>query len=353
MGEVHPTVMPLRLLEVYHPYLDKEALEEILEDIKVLEIWQTRVSEDELHTRLLVRPEQTDAVIERLGNHFTNREVLRVVVLPVEASLPRPEEPKAPKTEDREGEGRQRVRMPTKDRASVEEIYQDMVEASGLTWSFVTMMVLASIVASVGILLNDVAIIIGSMVIAPLLNPNISLALAATLADGDLARRALITSVAGYLIAFGVGVAFGVAYGVNTGSPQILARTDISLLFVLVALSSGVAGALTTSKGVPGMLIGVMVAVALLPPLVACGLLAGDQHWPEALGAGLLFAMNVVSIKLTSVLTFVLQGISPSAWMEKERARRLVRVAVAVWISLLIAVVVMIVVYERYHDVFF
>jgi uncharacterized hydrophobic protein (TIGR00341 family) len=339
--------MPLRLLEIYHPYLEKETLEEFLKSTEVLGIWQDRLDDDTLFTRIVVRHEHTDDVIETLKAHFTKPEQLRIVILPVEACFPRRDawEEAAREETDQFIPGLRR-RPPS--RTSINELVDDAIEMGGISLTYIVMSILAAIVAAIGILLDDVAIIIGSMVIAPLLSPNITLTLAVTLADWKLGKLALYTSLVGYLISLGIGVLFGAFLDVDTESPQMIARTDFSLLFVVVALAAGVAGALTFTKGASEALVGVMVAVALLPPLVAGGLLMGSEHWAEALGAMLLFAVNVLSIKLAGALTFVAQGVTPYNWLEKEQAKRTTVMGITIWLCLLVLVVVMILLYQRY-----
>jgi uncharacterized hydrophobic protein (TIGR00341 family) len=335
--------MPLRLLEVYHAYLEKENIEEFLKDKEVMGIWQDKLSDTELYTRLIVRQEHVDDVIDTLRSHFHRPEQLKIIIMPVEACFPRREE-----WTSTEGE----VEPPPfrrwhPSRTSIEELYGDATEMAGLSLTYVVMILLAAIVAAVGLLLDDVAVIIGSMVIAPLLGPNIALTLAATLADTKLGKLALFTSILGYILALGVGVLFGVFFEVDTDSPQLLARTDISLLMAIVALAAGVAGAIGFTRGASESLVGVMVAVALLPPLVAGGLLLGSENWTEAIGALLLFAVNVLAIKLSGALTFVFQGVSPSNWLEKEAARRTTIMAISIWLFLLLLVTGAILLYQN------
>ena len=69
-------------------------------------------------------------------------------------------------------------------------------------------------------------------------------------------------------------------------------------------------------------LVGVMVAVALLPPIVASGILMGQCHVLAAVGMLLAFSINVVGINLAAVLTFLAQGISPRTWWEKRKTKK-------------------------------
>ncbi|RLB75251.1 MAG: TIGR00341 family protein [Deltaproteobacteria bacterium] len=217
---------------------------------------------------------------------------------------------------------RRRKRRRKKERRSIEEIYQDIEDSASLSKTYLVLVILASIVAAIGILYNDVAIVMGSMVIAPLLNPNIALALSTTLAESNLAKKAILTSIIGYMIAFSIGVIFGMLMRDEANAYHVISRSNVTLMYILLALSAGITGSLSVTKGVPQALVGVMVAVALLPLLVAGGLLAGSMQLYHALGAILLFMVNVVCINLAGVVTFLAQGITPRKWWEKERRKK-------------------------------
>ena len=78
-----------------------------------------------------------------------------------------------------------------------------------------------------------------------------------------------------------------------------------------------------------------MVAVALLPPLVAAGLFAGSGHFGAAAGALTLVLTNVTCVNLAAMATFLLQGVAPRTWWEAERAKKASRVALVSWLVLL------------------
>jgi uncharacterized membrane protein len=78
----------------------------------------------------------------------------------------------------------------------------------------------------------------------------------------------------------------------------------------------------------------VMVAVSLLPPLVTFGLLLGGGHAAPAIGALSLSLMNLICVNLTGVTTFLMQGIRPASWWEKDRAGKATRIAIALWATL-------------------
>jgi uncharacterized hydrophobic protein (TIGR00341 family) len=309
-----------------------EEIDFLLKESSVLDIWHDELPAGNTITKVLLKTEKTESVLDILQDFF-NKEDLRVVILPVEATLPRPEE-----SEEDEEKGKDK----SPDRISIEELYQKMTRVSKLSKEYLVMAVLASFVAGIGLLKNDMAVIIGSMVIAPLLRPNMALSLATTLADSALAKKAAYTNIVGFTLVLTIGIIMGIIMEVDPSTAQIASRSNVSHYYIFIALATGVAGAYSITTGVAEALVGVMVAVALLPPLVAAGLLYGAQQWVDATGALLLCMVNIVSINLTSILTFIFQGIQPREWWEAKKARKSVKIAVAVWITLLLLLAVLI-----------
>ncbi|MGD9103808.1 MAG: TIGR00341 family protein, partial [Desulfobacterales bacterium] len=188
----------------------------------------------------------------------------------------------------------------------------------------------------------NVAIIIGAMVIAPLLGPNMGIALAATLGDSALAKRSLKTILTGVVVAMIIAIALGWFAEVDITNPEIASRLQVSYADFILALASGAAGALSFTSGVPGSLIGVMVAVALLPPLMVFGLLVGDGQFQTSLNALLLLATNVVCVNIAGVAMFLYQGVRPNRWWEAEKAKKQTRIAIAIWMAMLVVLTILI-----------
>lgn len=328
--------MALRLLELTVPASGVDSLRELLDEQPVLHVWISGAGEEERAVRILLDAEHveslSDALLERLGSG----DDVRFILLPVEATIPRIEEPEEEQAESRasdpsgpNGQGR----------ISRDELYEDVVQASRVTLVYLVMVALSTVVAAVGVIRGDVAIIVGAMVIAPLLGPNVALSLACTLGDTGLATRALKATGAGIAVAAALSVLIGFAFEVDPGASELVARTRADLGDVGLALAAGAAGALAFTSGVSAVLVGVMVAVALLPPLVVAGLLAGAGHPAPALGAAVLALTNVACINLAAVATFLAQKIRPRTWWEAERARRATRIAVLSWVVMLVILV--------------
>ena len=335
--------MSLRLIEIFTPSDLSGSILSVLHEQPTHGIWQDALTDQTTLLRVLVSSENTEAIFDLLEGRFSSREGFRLMLLPVEATLPRVEQPQpdksepAPDAQQPNAKGR---------RISREELYADIGETARLSIFYVVMVVLSAVVAAIGLLKGSVAILIGAMVIAPLLGPNVALALATTLADFVLARRAIGITLLGIAVALVCSILLGIVLPIDPTIPELAARTEIDYGDVALALASGVAGALAFTTGVPSALIGVMVAVALVPPLVTSGLMAGSGNWQAAQGAALLLICNIVCINLAGVVTFVAQGIRPRTWCEAEKARRATWLAIALWL-LLLAILILLIALSR------
>jgi uncharacterized hydrophobic protein (TIGR00341 family) len=180
------------------------------------------------------------------------------------------------------------------------------------------------------------------MVIAPLLGPNVAYALASTLGDSQLAARALRSMAAGIAVALAFSMVIGFVVPIDASASELVTRTRVGIADVVIALAAGSAGALAYTRGLPTSVVGVMVAVALLPPLVAAGLLLGSGHPALGLRALILLAINITCVNLAGVGTFLAQKVRPRTWWESERARKATRRAGASWLAMLVILLLLI-----------
>ncbi len=329
--------MPLRVMQIFIPQESDKKPDDLLEGREILGQWKdTHSNTVVLH--LLVPAEETEPIMDQFEQHFSAVKGFHVVLFPVEAALPRPKptEEKEESPSDAESENNSKATP----RISREELYEEVSESIVVTRVFVSLTILSAIVAAVGLMRDDVAVIIGAMVIAPLLGPNVAMSLATTLGDMDLLRRSLLTNIVGVTTAFLLAVLIGIIVDVDPKSPAIAARTSASLGDIVLALAAGSAGTLAFTRGLSGAVIGVMVAVALVPPLVVSGLLLGTGQPALAFGAILLAGSNVICINLAGIGTFLLQGVRPRLWSETERAKSSVLQAGILWTVLLVLLLV-------------
>jgi len=341
--------MALRFMQIFLPTDTDGVLEKVLEEREVLGVWRDANSESRTVLHLLVPAEETEPIMDRFAEHFNGVEGFHVVLFPVEAVLPRPEpaETKEAKenADDTEKEEKDQ-RSPLHLRVSREELYNEVVEAVIIDPAFLAMTALSALVATMGLVNDDVAVVIGAMVIAPLLGPNVAMSLAVTLNDTALLRRGLLASGVGILVVTAVAVAYGLLFTVDPTVQAIAQRTHLDLGNITLALGAGAAGTFAYTRGVAGAVIGVMVAVALVPPLVVFGMMMAQGQFILGGGALLLTLANIICINLAGTATFALQGVRPRAWWEAERASKATRRAIAIWLILLAGLVAILLVYK-------
>ncbi len=257
----------------------------------------------------------------------------RILVLPVEATAPQPED-----QENNNEEAKRREKT-----ALREEIYDDVAEGAKLSTDFFILTFASTIVAALGLNANNVAAVIGAMVIAPLLGPILAITFSIALGDFKLLRRAGRNALGGLALGMLTSLVIGLTAGINLESEELVSRTVVGLDSLVLALAAGGAAALSIVTGVSAALVGVMVAVALLPPAAAAGLFLGAGEFEFALRAILLLAVNVACIMLAAQGIYLYKGVRPRTWFEKKKASRASRinlVALFVVIVLLAVIVV-------------
>lgn len=324
--------MQYRLIEVTAPEERIREARELIQDDKVLNLWTDSIEGGKGVLRVLMPMEYTEHLMDEMADKFEHNDDFRLLVFDVEATLPRPQEEEEEPADAQKAQEQQAA----SERISREELYADLVDSSKFSRTYLSTLVLSVLVACVGLINDNVAIIIGAMVIAPLLGPNVSLALASTLGDLELAWRSLKTAGGGLLIALALAFGIGMVVEVNPEVTEISSRTVVGLGDVIVALAAGSAGVLAFTRGISAAIIGVMVAVALLPPLANLGLLMGSGFYTLAFGAFVLVVINVICINLAGVVTFLVQGIRPRKWWEEKKAKKAIRTAITIWVALLL-----------------
>ena len=320
--------MAQRLIQLVITDAIDEDLEAYCEPARILSVTRDERNEKLSIIQMAVEAEKSEKVLDRLEKVFGNRDGFSIAVFPLEALIPRPQEPEAEEKKQAQA---------VSQRISREELYQEVTDGLRVSSTFLSLVLLSSVVAAIGLYRDDTAILIGAMVIAPLLTPNVALSLAAILGDSSLASRAFRVNFAGVCLSLAVAVMMGIFLDINPELPAILKRSNVGVGDLVLALASGTAGVLAFTSGLPSALIGVMVAVALMPPLVAFGMLLGAGYLQAAMGPLLLLATNVICLNLAGVMTFAAKGIRPRTWWEATKAKTAVRIAILVWSGLLLA----------------
>lgn len=299
----------MKIVEVIAEKGSGETLEALAEKVKAADFRRLEVDENGMQRyRLCIADNELQRVLDRLQTLLGAQPTARILVLPVEISLPKAEDPER--------------RVEDASPAAREAIFDEMEKNSRLDRNYILLVLLSTVVAAVGLIENNVAVLVGAMVIAPLLGPNLALSFGTALGDKHLVSRASI--------ALGVGTALAIAFSALIGyfwpepidSYELESRTRVGLDSVALALAAGAAGALSLTAGVSSVLVGVMVAVALLPPAAAVGLSLGQGNWHAAEGAALLLGINIVCLNIAAKLVLLARGYRPRKYYDKERAKR-------------------------------
>jgi uncharacterized hydrophobic protein (TIGR00271 family) len=201
-------------------------------------------------------------------------------------------------------------------------------EAPGSTQKqigFWVLLVLSTTIATLAILADSTAVVIGAMLVAPLMTP--ILGVSAGIVNGWMGR----VSKAFATVAGGVAISILTAWIVSSWAPhfvpiaansQVVSRVSPTLLDMMIALAAGAAGAYATvDKRVSASITGVAIAVALVPPLAVVGVTLTTGAYPEAFGAFLLFLTNLVSIILAASIVFVLTGFAVIGRLRENQER--------------------------------
>ena len=322
----------MKYVEVVANSGSSDTIAAIAEKVKASDFRLGMVGEDGMQAmRLLVADNQVQKLLDLLENILGAQPTARIMVLPVEVSLPRM---------DVEKEGQQDGAISLR-----EALYQDVAKGARLDMTYILLLILSTIVAAIGMIENNVAVVIGAMVIAPLLTPNLALSLGTALGDVKLIKESAQTLLVGIAMAVVLSTLLGFLWPGTLDSPELLARTHAGWSAVALALASGAAAALSLTTGLSSVLVGVMVAVALLPPASTVGLMLGQGNVGLAIGAALLLAINIVCVNLASKVVFYLKDIRPRKLVEKNKASGAMRVYILVWAASLL--VLMVAVYLR------
>lgn len=335
--------MPFRQIEIVIPGEEENVCRKLLDDESVIHYWQDSSKESGYLLKVLVDAVHAEKFLDKAEQLFGSRKEYRLVMISIDATLPRIEQEETEDVQKAEAESLPPEEQPHNAvRVSREELYSEISDGVQLTRIYMALVILSTIVAALGILRDNTAVVIGAMVIAPLLGPNVGLALSTTLADIKLGLESIKTNLAGLFTALIISMLLGFFLQVDSSAYNIASRTQVHLSDISLALASGAAGVLAYTVGMSTAVIGVMVAVALLPPLVTAGLLIGDLQWGLAYYSVLLLITNVICVNLAGIATFILQGVRPRTWYESEKAKQVHKIALMMWVALLLILAIII-----------
>lgn len=189
-----------------------------------------------------------------------------------------------------------------------------LTEASRLSQNYVVLVIASSVIATLGLLENNVAVIIGAMIIAPLIVPIQGLSLGGISGSPQLFRGAAFSLGIGTIVSIVVAAALELFVALPTLGSEIVARSKPTLLDLGIALAAGAVSAFATMRpSISSTIAGTAIAVALLPPVCVIGIAIAARQEHLALGAGLLYATNLLGIMLACMIVYQVVGHARSA----------------------------------------
>jgi len=187
-------------------------------------------------------------------------------------------------------------------------------------------MVLATMIAAIGILTDSVILIIGAMIVGPEFGPLAGVCVALVHRRLALARRSLVALAVGFPVAIAASYLGTVLVRAAGRGPDELAEHPATLFIsrpdlfsVIVAVLAGIAGVLSLSTAKSGALIGVLVSVTTIPAAANVGVAAAYRDWNELGGAAFQLGINLIAIVLAGIATL---GLQRALFVRRKRAAR-------------------------------
>lgn len=338
--------MSLRIIEISAPDKASDKIKELAERYEAIDYWQSdrkswlyKNDDKRMTSRILVDVQNQQDMLDALQRAVSNNDGWRIILVPIEATLPRIDKNKdTTNSVKTKTNGKFKIQNILRGSVTREELHDDMEKGANITIDFILLVILSSLVAGIGLIQSDIAVVIGAMVIAPLLGPNLALAFGAALGDKELIIKAIKTNVVGVGLTLTITMlaSFLVSDNAVLDSTEMMNRTNVGFASIILALASGAAAVLSLTMGVSSALVGVMVAVALMPPAVTLGVTLGNGQLDLAYGTFLLLATNVVCVNLAAQAIFRLKGIKPRTWYEEKNAKKASKINGLIWLFMLV-----------------
>lgn len=181
-----------------------------------------------------------------------------------------------------------------------------------LDTKYLLLVVMATAIATLGMLQSSAPVVIGAMLVSPLLGPIMGVGFGLAVLDSGLIKRSLVTLAAGALVAIMVALVIIWLSPIKDVTPEIRSRTQPTLIDLGVAVVGGIAGVYAIMRKLSGVMVGVAIATALLPPLstVAFGIVTGRYDF--SFGGALLFLTNVFAIAFSATIIARANKFGPS-----------------------------------------
>ncbi|MCK8824411.1 TIGR00341 family protein [Fuchsiella alkaliacetigena] len=257
----------------------------------------------------------SDRILDNLKEHFNfqDNENRSLAIFTPETVIPR----------DKAEESRESFK------ANRESLVTYAQNNSQLNDHFIFLAVMAAIIASLGLILDNTAVIVGSMIIAPVFGPIVAMATGIVLGDFKLIAKGAVAETVVLLIGVLIGLVMGWVVPNVAVNSALKVRMFPTVADLFVGLAAGGAGAYSLISGVKAQLVGVVIAAALIPVMATIGIGFALSNFTMVKGAVLLLLGNYLALMLAIVTIFYFKGLKPQIWY-KFKAQRVVKKSLAI-----------------------
>ena len=203
------------------------------------------------------------------------------------------------------------------------------------------MVIIASVVAVVGLFTDNAALVIGGMLLAPLIGPMTAFSFNVAVAQPKKMARAAVNGFTLLVASFATAIVLTLVTSQFVDLPitnEILLRTETSFVFLALAIALGIAGGIAMSSNVPGILVGVAIAAALVPPAAVTGIGVALLDLDIFTKAFVLTASNVIGLILGMMIVFFVKRITPRKYYEKEKGKKYMAITISIFVALSVIV---------------
>lgn len=205
---------------------------------------------------------------------------------------------------------------------SQEEVYSKAQGSGSFNKAQWILTGLSAAIAGYGLMLDNIAVVIGAMMLAPLLSPMISAAISLTVGDRSLLKESFFNTAIAVPLAISVAALSTMPFPIQVNSTMSLIVSAGAENMVL-SLMVGAAAALAFVTGMRDQIAGVAVAIAVVPPLAASGLGLRMMNISFALNAVSIALVNILAVLLSGSLSLKLLGFGPSTYYKKKSAEKM------------------------------
>ncbi len=238
------------------------------------------------------------------------------------------------------------------------ELFDQLRGEGSIDTPFITYTILAALIATFGLIADNIVAVIASMIVAPLLGPIINTSYGLLMGEERIWKQAAVTEAFGIIVSMFVGAGFAFILVGETAAAnfsltgEMESRTAVSLLDIGIAVVGGLAAGVVTTERERAGIIGIAVAASLMPPATNIGILFRLGLYYEMAGCFLLLLINLAAIHSALLLVYWIRGIKPTTQWKARVARKSIQrgIVLVVLLIIMISVPIIYLAWESYVE---